>query len=430
MIVTFRRLLVWVSLALAGGLGPAAAQPVRATYAVQGDCDGWPATTVGMAPGYCLGLIWQRTAADGPRMPRALFELDSGDWLVADLGSWDAGRGAIWRLSVVDGQPVWTRLLTELSMPHTIVRGPDGRIYVAEMSRIFAFDPDDPHEGQTVIADLPDNRLHVNRHPLSAFVFQADGSMLVNVGAPSDACLDARGRPNRNASGQCAERAEQAMVRRYAYLGAGRWSADWTPFATGLRNSVAMAVHPSGSVWQAENSIDLNDAARPYDEINRLEAGRDYGWPYCSDMATAMPGWPAAISRCGSRTTPVSLLPPHSAPLAMLFYDGAMFPELRGKLLISWHGYRRTGGRIMAVDTLEDGAPVTATGARYAIYPRGSMPYPADAPAPQGRLLTRGWDAVSGQHPRGAPVGLAVARDGSIWVADDRNGAVLRIARF
>ena len=51
MIVTFRRLLVWVSLALAGGLGPAAAQPVRATYAVQGDCDGWPATTVGMAPG-------------------------------------------------------------------------------------------------------------------------------------------------------------------------------------------------------------------------------------------------------------------------------------------------------------------------------------------------------------------------------------------
>jgi len=116
--------------------------------------------------------------------------------------------------------------------------------------------------------------------------------------------------------------------------------------------------------------------------------------------------------------------------LAMLFYDGAMFPELRGRMLISWHGYRRAGGRIMAVDTTAEGAPVTAMRARYAIYPRSSMPYPVAAPAPQGRLLTPGWDAVSGQHPRGAPVGLAAARDGSIWVADDRNGAVLRIARF
>lgn len=435
MIVTFRRLLVWVSLALAGGLGPAAAQPVRATYAVQGDCDGWPATTVGMVPGMCLGLVWQRTGNDGPHMPRTLFELDDGDWLVADLGGWNAGRGAIWRLSVAGGQARWTRLLAGLSMPHTIARGPDGRIYVAEMSRIFAFDPDDPHEGETVIADLPDNRLHENRHPLSAFVFQTDGSMLVNVGAPSDACLDTRGRPNRDAQGQCAERAEQAMVRRYAYLGPepagrGRWSPDWTPFATGLRNSVAMAVHPSGSVWQAENSVDLNDPARPHDEINRLEAGHDYGWPYCTDMGTALPGWSAAVTGCGRRTSPTSLLPPHSAPLALLFYDGAMFPELRGRMLISWHGYRRAGGRIMAIDTAAAGAPVTATPARYAIYPRGSLPYPADAPAPQGRLLTPGWGAVQGQHPRGAPVGLAVARDGSIWVADDRNGAVLRIARF
>lgn len=429
MIVMFRRMLGLMALLALGAVLPARAQTAAHVYATQGTCAGYPATTVGMARGFCLGLVWQRTGGDGPRMPRTLFEMADGDWLVADLGGWQPGRGAIWRLSVQRGQVRWTRLLGGLSMPHTIARGPDGRIYVAEMSRIFAFDPAQPQEGRTVIEGLPDNRLHENRHPLSAFVFQPDGSMLVNVGAPSDRCLTPAGQPNRNSGGLCAEAGEQGMVRRYAYLGAGRWSADWTPFATGLRNSVAMAVHASGMVWQAENSVDLDDAALPYDEINRLVAGRDYGWPYCTDMGTALPGWTTAQAHCGTRTAPVSLLPPHSAPLAMLFYDGAMFPELRGRMLISWHGYRRTGGRIMAVETGPDGAPVTATRARYAIYPRGSLAYPATAPAPQGRLLTPGWNAVPGQRPMGAPVGLAVARDGAIWVADDRNGAVLRVGR-
>ena len=425
------RLLILICLVVAAlASGAARAQGDDRTYATRGECGGVPATAVRMAEGYCLGLVWQRSGdSQGPRMPRTLFELPNGDWLVADLGSWDAGRGAIWRLSMADGTPRWTRLLAGLSMPHTIARGPDGRIYVAEMSRIFAFDPDQPEEGRTVIEGLPDNRLHDNRHPLSAFVFQADGSMLVNVGAPSDRCLDARGQGRADSRGRCIEEAEQAMVRRYAYLGGGRWSADWTPFATGLRNSVAMAVHGSGTVYQGENSVDLNDSQRPYDEINRLEVGRHYGWPYCTDMGTAMPGWTSRQARCSERAAPVSLLPPHSAPLAMLYYDGAMFPELQGKLLISWHGYRRAGGRIMAVDVDAAGAPLTDTRARFAIYPGGSLPYPPSAPAPRGRILTPGWNSVADRQPMGAPVGMAVARDGSIWVADDRNAAVLRVAR-
>lgn len=407
---------------------PAVAQAPARLYAVQGDCGGYARTQVGMAEGMCMGRVWQRAGSDGPRMPRTLFELQDGDWLVADLGTWDAGRGAIWRLKLTPQGPSWTRLLRGLSMPHTIARGPDGRIYVAEMSRIFAFDPDNPAEGQTVIAGLPDNRLHDNRHPLSAFVFQPDGAMLVNVGAPSDRCLDARDRARADAQGRCVEGAEQAMVRRYAYLGDGRWSAEWTPFATGLRNSVALAVHSSGTVWQAENSIDLDTPERPFDEINGLEAGRHYGWPYCTDMGTAMPGWTARQADCSSRNSPASLLPPHTAPLSMLYYDGAMFPQLRGRLLVGWHGYRRTAGRIMAIETGPDGAPLTDAPGRYAIYPRGSLPYPAGAPGPRGRILTPGWNAVSGQRPMGAPVGMTVARDGSIWVADDRNAAILRIA--
>lgn len=408
----------------------AAAQGAGRNYAVRGDCDGRPATTVRMAAGYCLGRVWQRTGGEGPRMPRDLLELADGDWLVTDLGTWDAGHGSLWRLRLApNGEVAWTRLMRGLSMPHTIARGPDGRIYLAEMSRIVAFDPAHPEAAAAVVEGLPDNRLHPNRHPLSSFIFDGDGALLVNVGAPSDRCLGAAGRAVTDGKGRCAERAEQAMVRRYAMTGAGQWSASWTPYATGLRNSVAMVRHASGAIYQGENSVDLTDPNRPFDEINRLTAGADYGWPYCIDRGTALPGWTAGQGRCGQRTAPVSLLPPHSAPLAMLYYSGAMFPELTGRMLMSWHGPRQAGGRIVAIETDAEGAPLTDTRARYAVYPRGALAYPATAPAPRARVLTPGWNAVAGEHPMGAPVGMAVARDGSIWVADDRNGAILRIAK-
>jgi len=424
------RLLALLSLLVAA---PVSARAAQGAYATDGDCGGRPMTTVRMAPGYCLGLVWQGTGAEGPRMPRGLLALHDGDWLVTDLGSWDQGRGAIWRLSFgVDGAPRWRRLAQGLSMPHTAAREPDGRIYVSEMNRILTLDPDaaDPAATvRTVIGDLPDNRLHANRHPLSSFVFDANGDLLVNVGAPSDRCVDARGRARANASGACIDSAATAQVRRHAYLGNGRWVDDSTVFASGLRNSIALVRHPSGTILQGENSVDLTTPDHPYDEINVLRQGGHYGWPYCVDLATPLPGWSAAQARCSQRDRPVALLPPHAAPLDLIYYDGAMFPELRGRLLLSWHGYRRAGGRIVAAETDGEGRPLTDIGGRYAIYPRGALYYPAVAPSIRGKVLTPGWDTVAGRQPRGAPVVLAVAADGSIWITDDRNRAILRISR-
>lgn len=402
-------------------------------YASDGECGGWPATPVRMAKGYCLGLVWQGSGSDGPRMPRGLLALSGGDWLVTDLGGWEAGKGAVWRLSPhADHSVTWTLLASGLSMPHTVARGPDRRIYVSEMNRILTLDVDaaDPAASvKTVIGDLPDNRLHDNRHPLSSFVFDGDGALLVNVGAPSDRCLDESGAPKTDAAGACREEAATAQVRRHAYLGDGRWAEESTVLAAGLRNSVALVRHASGTLLQAENSVDLDDPEHPYDEINVLRRGGHYGWPYCVELRTPLPGWPAQQARCEQRDAPLALLPPHAAPLDLIYYDGALFPALRGRLLTSWHGYRRAGGRIVAVETNAQGVPLTDSGGRYAIYPKGSLPYPAGAPSVKGQVLTPGWDRNDGRHPRGAPVAMAVAEDGSIWLTDDRNRAVLRIAR-
>jgi glucose/arabinose dehydrogenase len=43
-------------------------------------------------------------------------------------------------------------------------------------------------------------------------------------------------------------------------------------------------------------------------------------------------------------------------------------------------------------------------------------------------LVVSGWEFVSRNHPKGAPVALAQLPDGSILVSEDLNGTLLRIA--
>lgn len=427
-----------VILGCALGLAANATQAApRVNYKVEGTCDGWPRLAIETEKGLCAGLVAGPApgafASRQMRLPRTLVQLDERTWLVADLADWAQPRGVIWKMTVSPGQPaVLQPLLTGLSLPHGLAIGPDGLAYVGEMSRIFRFDPraaDPAATVQDVITGLPDNRLHDNRHPLSKFVFAPDGALLVNVGAPSDQCLDADGARIGTARCDQSEGDEAtAGIRRHERLGPGRWDPRFTMLARGLRNSVALAVHPSGTILQAENSYDFDDRWSPFEEINRIEPGRHYGWPYCQDMATPTPGW-AGTMDCASKAhaPPLALLPPHVAPLDMTWYQGAMFPGLKGKLLMGWHGYRSTGGRLVAFEVDARGVPVTRAKARFPIYPSGSRPFGA-GPAAEAQVLTPGWGRVEGKRPQGAPVGIAVASDGAIWVADDKNASIIRFA--
>ncbi len=431
---------------LIAGVAPPAAIPLHEVY-VPGTatCDGYPRLTIDMAPGMCMGLVLGPAAdAFGVRQiksPRMLLPLANGHgWIVTDLGRWTPGQGAVWRIDLQAGSPARiTRLLADLAMPHTVAFGPDGKVYIGEMSRIFRFDPESAHPQasiEPIVTGLPDNRLHSDRHPLSHFIFDANNDLLVNVGAPSDQCEPPAGAtPSPGSTCADVEGANaKAVIRRYAYLGHGRWNANGSVLARGLRNSLVLIRHRSGTILQAENSYDFAPLAdRPYEEINVIRQGGNYGWPYCSDMDRPTPVWAKSSAMdCSSaaHTRPTLLMPPHAAPLGAIYYRGSMFPQLRGKLLMSWHSERPTGSRVVAFDVDNKGVPVIAKHARYPAYATNgvTMRRYRNGPAAQPLVLTPGWDAKPGVRPAGAPVGLTVASDGAIWIADDRNAAILRIA--
>jgi glucose/arabinose dehydrogenase len=400
-----RHLLIGLALALTAGAAQALPQWGYAREART--CGGYRRAVIGTIKGLCAGIVLAPPPAGLPpskrtiHMPRTLLPLPGGDLLVVDLGTWDPGRGSVWRLTPKSGgEPKLTRVLTELDLPHTIAYGPDGAIYLGEMSRISRFDPDTATL-TPVVTGLPDNRLRENRHPLSAFIFDADGALLVNVGAPSDQCPPEPGQP------RCAEAEQHAAIWRFAAEGPGKWAATPTVHARGLRNSLALVRTRAGAILQAENSIDVADPKWPPEELNVVRRGAHYGWPYCMGANQPAPAWKARKVSCAPYVRPKVLMAPHGAPLDLVEYRGAMFPELSGKLIVSLHGYRSTGSRLLAYTLDAQGEP-TAT-------------KPLD--------LTPGWRALKGKRPSGAPVGMAVAADGAIWVADDRNGAILRFAR-
>ena len=329
--------------------------------------------------------------------------------LVVDLGNWEPRRGRVLHVQVdtAKGSVQVAELLTGLDRPHGLRKGPDGRIYVGEATRVsrFAWPAASGAAVQLepVIKDLPAQ----GRHPLKQIVFAANGSLYINVGAASDRC-DKHGAVGADGKPACTETtgSPQAAVYRAQFTWPAGRLTSVQPFALGLRNSMALAAHPSGSVWQGENNIDFDDDKFPAEEVNKLVAGAHYGWPGCVEMKKPVGDIPKAA--CARTTAPAALMPAHTAPLHMDFSTtGASSGDIKLGMLVSWHGYRKGGQRIVRYETAADGTP------------KGS---------PVVLLGPWALDGKSGQRP-GAPVGWAEDDQGQLWIADDRNRMLVWLRR-
>lgn len=380
-----------------------AARPAAST-----ECDGLPRLSVKTAPGFCLGLV-----ADRLKTPRGLAMLPNGDIVVADMGAWDAQRGRIWLLRRAAHGYAKSVLFDALDRPNGIALGPDGKVYVGMPRRIARFAPGDAKPvledvigGASSVAALPSR----GRHLLPGILFDATGGLVVSVGSASDHCenLDAAMAPG----AACLEREGQdalGVIRTYTMQWPAGKPTGWNVRARGLRNSMAMAIDPrSGALWQADNGRDnlraampslKNDDDLPHDELNLVVPGADYGWPYCYDNAVRSPEYPGAD--CRAYRSPIRLLPAHAAPLGMTFYTARQFPPaFQNSLLITYHGYRKHGHRVVALQ---------------------------DAGGPVGISVTLVEGERGPGQGLGAPVGIAVGPGGNVYVSDDHGGVVARL---
>ena len=384
----------------------ALAAPADKAYRTSGDCDGFPAVALTTADGLCVGVV-----AEGLGKARGVAVIDD-DVFVVDMAAWDSRHGRLLKLSH-GGRHAPEVVLHDLFQPNAVVRGPGRTLYLGVTGQVLRVDPyaADPARGvRTVVDGLPTT----GRHPVPSLAVDADGALFVNVGSATDNCHPAGGgKPDPGAV--CPETQEsppRGSVLRFPARATPWKAGEQPPYARGLRNSMAMALLPDGKLAVAVNSRDginhadpsLSDAALPHDLLIVLQPNGDYGWPYCYDQRVPAPEYPGFD--CASKLPPDLLLPAHAAPLGMLLYKGDRLPGLAGKLVVGYHGYRATGHRLVAV-TLDK----------------------ASRPAGTPTELVTDWDQRDGSHPQGSPVGLAEMADGSVLIAEDHSGALLRLAR-
>ncbi len=201
----------------------------------------------------------------------------------------------------------------------------------------------------------------------------------------------------------CVEEDERrATMMRFALDG-----SDGEIMATGLRNSVGFDWAPwSGGLYATDNGRDLLGDDFPPCELNLVEDGRFYGWPYFNGTNIPDPDMGAdPLADAREPTAPTHGFRAHNAPLGMTFIDPTNWPAgYERSALVALHGsWNRStpdGYKVVSLHWTEDGV--------------------------EERDFLTGFNkdgTISGR-----PVDVAQGPDGAIYISDDYAGAIYRVS--
>jgi glucose/arabinose dehydrogenase len=329
--------------------------------------------------------------ASGFTNPRWLVVAPNGDVFVSEPA---AGRVDL--LHAADGRVVVSTFASGFARPHGLALAKDA-LYVSDDKAVWRMGYRDgattagPRTRVTTAPDLSPGGYHWTRD----LAIDSKGTLYVAFGSAGNVEEDP---PLR------------AAVQTVAPDG------TFKTFASGLRNPVGMAFYPgTDDLFVTVNERDGYGDEMVPDYLTHLQPGGFYGWPYAFLGPHPDPDWgPRRPDMVAKAIPPDLLFHAHSAPLGLVFYEGNQFPATyKGDAFVALHG------------SWNSGAP---TG-----YKVVRVPFKKNRPAGgYENFVTGFWDGAGkpGTSARvwGRPAGLAVAKDGSLLIADDAGKVVWRVS--
>jgi glucose/arabinose dehydrogenase len=349
------------------------------------------------------GFEWN-LFAEGLKDARWLAVAPNGDVFLAQsrfrqTGAGDrADTGHITILRDADGDGTAELIETfddDYERPHGLAFN-DGALYVGERRGIYRIpyaDGDTSAQSREMITERnPFVGGSREGHWTRNLAVSPSGELFVSVGSADNIAVEPEPR---------------ATIQRVGADG------ELTTFATGLRNAVGIEFYPgTNDIYTVVNERDgYGDGLVP-DYFTRVQEDGFYGWPYSyigshpdPQLGDERPDLVAAAIE------PDVLFASHSAPLGFAFYDAEQFPErYRGGAFVALHGSWNSS---------------VPTG-----YKLVYVPFENQRPAGGYENFALGFrfGGVEQADIIGRPVGVVVANDGSLLVADDIGEAIWRIS--
>lgn len=311
-----------------------------------------------------------------------------------------------------------------------------GNLYYSSTTEIFRVLLDDhlvpSGPVETVISGFPEQQ----SHSAKSFTIDNNSNLYVNVGAPSNACMEESRTVGSPGQYPCPQLEWQGGIWLFDATETDQTQReDGYHFATGIRNVVAIEWNDkANALYAVQHGRDqLNtmwpdlfteqqNTVTPSEDFLLIRDGSNFGWPYTffdglknqRMIAPEYGGDGIRTAEMDKYDSPILTFPAHWAPNDLIFYKGNQFPErYRHGAFVAFHGSWNR-------------APQPQAGYNVAF-----VPMSGEQPAGDYEIFADGFSGLdtftAPSDARARPTGVTIGPDGSLYITDSEKGKIWRI---